>query len=86
MLPSFYIPADRARSWSVVRAAALGAGIGLVASLFRTFGPLHGSTGAGGVAASIPEIGAAVFGFAVLCAGASALRNLIARRLIWPDL
>jgi hypothetical protein len=82
MLPSFYVSGDKARDWSVARAAALGAGVGLVAALFKILGPL----GVGGLAVSIAEIAGAVFGFAALCAGASALRNLIARRLIWPDL
>jgi hypothetical protein len=38
------------------------------------------------VAVSLPEIAGAVLGFALLCAAATALRNFIARRLIWPDL
>jgi hypothetical protein len=38
------------------------------------------------VAVSVPEIAGAVLGFALLCAGATALRNFIARRLIWPEL
>jgi hypothetical protein len=86
MLPSFYVSGDKARDWSVTRAAALGAGVGLVAALFKILGPLHGALGVGGLAVSIAEIAGAVVGFAALCAGASALRNIIARRLIWPDL
>jgi hypothetical protein len=85
MLPSFYVSGQKARSWSVSRAAALGAGIGLVAALFKMLGPLHGPPGLGGLAASIPEIAGAVFGFAALCAAAAAMRNFLARRLIWPD-
>jgi hypothetical protein len=36
--------------------------------------------------ANIPTIVVAAVGFALLCAGATALRNFIARRLIWPEL
>jgi hypothetical protein len=85
MLPSFFVPGEKARPWSVMRAAALGAGIGLMAASFKMLGPLHGSLGGGGLAANVLEIAGAVFGFAMLCAGASVLRNLISRRLIWPD-
>jgi hypothetical protein len=85
MLPSFYISGDRARPWSVSRAAALGAGIGLVAALFKTLGPQHGSLGVGGMA-SVAEIAGAICGFAALCAAAAATRNFLARRLVWPDL
>jgi hypothetical protein len=86
MLPSFYVSGDKARPWSVSRAAALGAGIGLIATLFKLLAPLHGPVVLGGIAANLPQIAGAVLGFAGLCAGASALRNIIARRLIWPDL
>lgn len=85
MLPSFYIAAAKGRAWSVPYAAALGGGIGLAASLFKVLGPLHGVLG-GGLVTNLPQIAGATLGFAALCAAAAALRNLIARRLIWPDL
>jgi hypothetical protein len=78
MLPSFYVSQDKVREWSVVRAAGYGAALGLLAGLFKTFGPFH-------QAGALEIIGATV-GFAVLCAGAAALRNAVARRLIWPNL
>ena len=54
------------------------AGIGLAAALIKIFGPLHAAARALPVAL---EIGVAVLAFAVLCAGAALLRNLLARRL-----
>lgn len=89
-LPSLYISADRPREWSIARAATYGAALGAVAGLLKAFGPLHKAIAAadwsnGILLANIPEIAAAAVGFALLCAGAAALRNLIARRLIWPE-
>jgi hypothetical protein len=81
MLPSLFVSGEKAQAWSVSRAVAYGAGIGALAALFRTFGPLH-TAGLG--ANPVWEIAGAAFGFAFLCAGAAALRNIIARRLIWP--
>ena len=81
MLPSFYLSQDKAREWSIVRAAGYGAALGLVAGLFKMFGPLHAAA-----ASRVPELVGATLGFALLCAVAAALRNFIARRLIWPDL
>ncbi len=81
-IPSLYISKDGTRAWSVWRAAAYGAGVGALAALFKTFGPSHGS---GSGALSVPEIAAAALAFAVLCAGAAALRNVIVRRLIWRE-
>ena len=80
-LPSLYASADRAQTWSVARAAAYGAGIGAVAALFKAFGPLHGS----GAAGHVVEITVAASVFALLCAGAAALRNFIARARIWRE-
>jgi hypothetical protein len=82
-LPSLFDSANNARVWSVPRAAAYGAGIGAVAALFKAFGPVHG---AGSAAAHVVEIGAAALAFALICAGAAALRNFLARRFIRPDL
>ena len=79
-IPSLYLSKDAARPWSVARAAAYGAGIGALAALFKVFGPAHT---AGPLAATVLQIVAAILAFALLCAGAAALRNLIAGRLIW---
>jgi predicted permease len=83
MLPSLFATGETARAWSVPRAAIYGAGIGALAALFRTLGPLHAGDSA---AARIAAIGAAAVALALVCAGAALARNLIARRLIWPDL
>ena len=88
MLPSFYLSGDKARAWSMTRAAIYGAGIGVVAALFKTLGPSHGpfagSVGSGRFLPMLPEIVVAALSFAVLCAAAALLRNFIAQRLIWP--
>ena len=80
-LPSFYVSGDKPREWSIARAATYGAALGAIAGLFKTLGLTHQA-----VAPSVPEIVGVTLGFALLCAGATALRNFIARRLIWPDL
>src|SRR4029077_20225925 len=76
-----YVSGDRPREWSIARAAAYGAALGAVAGLCKTlaYAQQH-------VAISVAEIAGAVLGFALLCAAAAALRNFIARRLIWPEL
>jgi hypothetical protein len=81
MLPRFYVSPEKPAEWSIVRAAGYGAALGLLAGLFKIFGPLHRAASAGAL-----ELVAAIIGFALLCAGAAALRNAIARRLIWPEL
>jgi hypothetical protein len=80
-LPSLYVSEDKPQPWSIARAAAYGASLGAVAGLLKTLGLTHQA-----IATSIPEIAGAALGFALLCAGATALRNFIARRLIWPEL
>jgi hypothetical protein len=80
-LPSLYVSGDKPREWNIARAAAYGAALGAVAGLFKTLIYAHQH-----VAIGVAEIAGAVLGFALLCAVATALRNFIARRLIWPDL
>jgi hypothetical protein len=80
-LPSFYVSGDKPREWSITRATLYGTALGAIAGLFKTVAHAHQH-----VAISVAEIAGAVLGFALLCAGATALRNVIARRLIWPDL
>ena len=80
-LPSLYVSGDEPREWSVARAATYGAALGAAAGLFKTLAYAHQH-----VAVSVAEIAGAVLGFALLCAGATALRNFVARRLIWPEL
>ncbi len=86
-LPSLFISRDRARAWSVARAAGYGAVIGALAAVFKTLGPLRetASMGTKNLAANSLKIAGATLAFAVLCAGASALRNFIARRFLWPE-
>ena len=81
MLPSLYASGDGARPWSLVRAAAYGAGIGALAALVKIFGLRHG----GAPAAPFWELAGAALAFALLCSGAAALRNFLARRAIWPQ-
>jgi hypothetical protein len=80
-LPSLYVSEDKPREWRISRAAGYGAVLGIGAGLLKTLAYSHQP-----VAVSVPEIAGAVLGFALLCAGATALRNFIARRLIWPEL
>jgi hypothetical protein len=80
-LPSLYVSEDKPREWSVRRAAMYGAALGLLIGLFKSVDPLHQGRATGAV-----EIVGAITGFAVLVAGAAALRNAIARRMIWPNL
>lgn len=81
MLPSLYASGEGARAWSLVRAAAYGAGIGTLAALLKIFGLRHDSAGA----AQVCELAEVALAFALLCAGAAALRNFLARRVIWPQ-
>jgi hypothetical protein len=81
-LPSLYTASEGAHAWSVARAAAYGAAIGAFAAMFRIFGPLREGDGVPSIT-SVLEIFGAALGFALLCAGAAALRNFIAHRVIW---
>ena len=71
-----------------MRAAAYGAVIGALAAVFKLLRPLHEVSAPSEihVANVVLEIVGAALAFALLCAGASALRNFIARRLIWPEI
>jgi hypothetical protein len=81
VIPSLFASGNRDRAWNISRAAALGAAVGFVAASFRTFGPLRD---AGSTFSRIVEIGGVTLAFALLCAGAALLRNVIARWLISP--
>jgi hypothetical protein len=81
LIPSLYHSGNGARPWNVARAAGYGAGIGLLAALFKTYGPGHTVVSS---SASFLQFAAAILGFALLCAGAAAGRNFVARRLIEP--
>jgi hypothetical protein len=83
MLPSLFASGDGARAWKVARAAAYGAGLGAVAAIFSTLGPLHD---AGSASERVLQIAGAAVAFALLGAGAAVLRNFTARRFIWPKL
>lgn len=79
-LPSLYVSQNAARPWSVARAAAYGAGIGALAGAFKVFAALHQTLSV----TALPKIAAVAVAFALLCAGAAALRNFLGRRFIWP--
>jgi hypothetical protein len=89
-LLSLYVSGDKARAWSIARAAAYGAVLGALAGIFKTLaplreaGPLSGQPGEKFVA-GIAEIAGAALGFALLCAFVTAVRNVIARRFVWHD-
>jgi hypothetical protein len=83
-LPSFYQSQDAARPWHVTYAALCGAGIGLVAGLLKTFNPFRPAA-AESLTNHLVDVVLAALGFALLCAAAAALRNVIARHLVWHD-
>jgi hypothetical protein len=71
------------RLWNTGRATAYGAAIGAVAAAFKLFAPWS----APHVMPSITtELVGAALAFALLCGVAAALRNLIVRRLIGPEI
>jgi hypothetical protein len=69
--------------WHTGRATAYGAAIGLVAAAFKLLAPWGEPHS---MAATARELVGAVLVFALLCGIAAALRNFIARRLIWPKI
>lgn len=82
MLPSLFQSSENAQAWSVVHAAGYGAVIGALAALFKTLGPLHAANAGSSLTGRAAEIAGAAVVFALLCAGAAALRNFLARRLV----
>jgi hypothetical protein len=69
--------------WNTTRAMLYGAAIGIVAAVFRLFAPWSGPHPLFGIA---EELVGAALAFALLCGLAAALRNFVARRLIWPEI
>ncbi len=78
-LPSLYPGNDGAQDWRLTRAAAYGAGIGFAAALFRMLGPF-------GERISLParflDLAEAALAFALLCAGAAFVRNMLTRHFV----
>jgi hypothetical protein len=72
-----------AAPWNTTRALLYGAAIGFVAAAFKLFAPWSVSHSPEAIA---EELVGAALAFALLCGLAAALRNFIARRLIWRGL
>ena len=72
-----------AAPWNTARAMIYGAAIGFVAALFKLLAPWSGPHSLPAIA---EEVTGAALAFALLCGVAAALRNLIVRRLIAPDI
>jgi hypothetical protein len=84
-LPSLFQSNENAQAWSVVHAAGYGVIIGALAALFKTLGPMRAANAGASLSSSAPDIAVVACVFALLCAGAAALRNFLARRFIWHD-
>ncbi len=69
--------------WNTTRAMLYGAVIGAVAAAFKLFAPWSEPHS---LAVIAKELVGAALAFALLCGLAAALRNFIARRLIWPEI
>jgi len=69
--------------WNTGRATAYGAAIGIIAAAFKLLAPWSEPHTLPAIAR---ELVAAPLAFALLCGIAAALRNVIARRLIWPKI
>ena len=78
-LPSLYPGEKGARDWRLARAAVYGGCIGLAAALFKMLGPSGEKTW---TSATLLELGEAAVAFALLCAAAAFLRNLLVRRFV----
>jgi hypothetical protein len=85
LLPSLDASAGRALPWSVPRVACYGVGIGVLAALFKMFGPLHAAGATAHLGGLVANVAAAALAFALLCGGVAALRNFIARSLVWHE-
>lgn len=83
-LPSLFRSRVSARPWNVAYAALCGSGIGALAGLLKTLNPFRPAP-AENLTNHLTDVALAAFGFALLCAVAAALRNFIARHLIWHD-
>jgi hypothetical protein len=83
-LPSLYQSSENATAWNVAHASGYGA-LGAFGAAFKTLGPLRAVNAVASLTGSAAEIASAAIVFALLCAGAAALRNLLARRLVWHD-
>ncbi len=71
------------RPWNTARAALYGGLIGVAAAAFKSFAPFYGLAGAPrSWIATLEEFAGAGLAFALLCAVAAALRNLVMRRLM----
>jgi len=84
-LPSFYRSGDGFHPWRITHAAACGAGLGALAAVFKTMAPIGLSGGLLGRSAAIGQIVAVAACFALLCAAVAALRNFVARRVVWEE-
>jgi hypothetical protein len=78
-LPSLYPGNERARQWRLTRAAAYGAGIGVAAALLKMLGPAGDRTWS---SARFLEVAEAALAFALLCAAAALVRNMLVRRFV----
>jgi hypothetical protein len=81
MLPSLYKSNEPDRVWNVLHAAGYGAGIGVLAAIFKTLGPARAGRGVN-LFGNLTEIVLAALAFALLCAAAAMLRNYLVRRLV----
>jgi len=71
-----------AAPWNTGRATLCGAGIGAVAAAFKLLAPWSAPHS---LLEMSEELAGAALAFALLCGLAAALRNFLARRLIWPE-
>jgi hypothetical protein len=71
------------QSWNTGRATAYGAAIGIVAAVFKLLAPWSKPRP---LPAMAMELVGAALAFALLCGVAAALRNVIVRRLIRPEI
>jgi hypothetical protein len=78
-LPSLYRGNGNPQDWRVMRAAAYGAGIGVAAALFKMLGPTGQRIW---TSAKFLEVAEAALIFALLCAAAAVVRNMLAKRFV----